>query len=141
MVRRAAGPALLALPVALGVGWLAGGPREGVSAGIGIALVLVNFAVHGLSLAWASTISVPAVQAVALGGVLVRLGVFVGAMFALNTMDWFSQLAFGLAVVSATLLLLVFEARLALRGLGGALLIPADPAATHRAQGVAAPEA
>ncbi|MEW6059470.1 MAG: hypothetical protein AB1551_04905 [Actinomycetota bacterium] len=140
MVRRAVGPAVLAFPVAVLVGWLAGGPREGVSAGIGIALVLVNFAVHGLSLAWASTVSIPAVQAVALGGVLVRLGVFVGAMFALNTMDWFSPLAFGLAIVSATLLLLVFEARLVIRGLGGALLIPADPVATRGAKIVPARE-
>ncbi|HEX7463598.1 MAG TPA: hypothetical protein VF382_01695 [Actinomycetota bacterium] len=140
MVRRAVWPAVLAFPVALAVGWLAGGPGAGVSAGIGVALVFANFAAQGLSLAWASTISIPTVQAVALVGVVVRLGALVGAMFALNTLDWFSPLAFGLAVVPASMLLLVYEARLAIRGLGGSLRIPADPAAARAAAALAARE-
>ena len=45
-------------------------------------------------------------------------------MFALNTLDWFSPVAFGLTVVPATMLLLAYEARLAIRGLGGSA---ADP--------------
>jgi hypothetical protein len=82
-----------------------------------------------------------AVQAVALVGFVVRLGVIVGVLFALNTLDWFSPLAFGLAVVPATLLLLGFEARLAIRGLGADLQIPADPAAIRAGDTLAAREA
>lgn len=141
MVRRALVPSLLAVPAAYAVGLVLSGPEAGLSAAIGILLVYLNFAAHGLSLAWASTISVPAVHAVALGGFALRLGILVGAMFALNTLDWFSPLAFGLAVVPATLLLLVYEARLAIRGLGGTLQIPADPAAIRAADALAAREA
>jgi hypothetical protein len=141
MVRRALLPAVLALALATALGWVLGGPGAAASAGIGIALVYLNFAANGLSLAWASTISVVAVQAVALGGFAVRLAVIVAAMFALNTLDWFSPVAFGLTVVPATMLLLAYEARLAIRGLGGSLQIPADPAASRAGATLAAREA
>lgn len=141
MVRRALVPSALAVAVAALVGLAASGPNAAASAAIGVAIVSLNFAAHGLSLAWASGISIAAVHAVALGGFVVRLGVIVAAMFALNTMTWFSPLAFGLAVVPATLLLLVYEARLAIRGLGATLQIPADPAAVRAAETLAAREA
>ncbi|HEU4526359.1 MAG TPA: ATP synthase subunit I [Actinomycetota bacterium] len=141
MVRRALVPSALAVAVAALVGLAASGPDAAASAAIGVAIVSLNFAAHGLSLAWASGVSIAAVHAVALGGFVVRLGVIVAAMFALNTMTWFSPLAFGLAVVPATLLLLVYEARLAIRGLGATLQIPADPAAVRAAETLAAREA
>lgn len=141
MVRRALVPSALAVAVAALVGLAASGPDAAASAAIGVAIVSLNFAAHGLSLAWASGVSIVAVHAVALGGFVVRLGVIVAAMFALNTMTWFSPLAFGLAVVPATLLLLVYEARLAIRGLGATLQIPADPAAVRAAETLAAREA
>lgn len=141
MVRRALVPSALAVAVAALGGLAASGPDAAASAAIGVAIVSLNFAAHGLSLAWASGVSIAAVHAVALGGFVVRLGVIVAAMFALNTMTWFSPLAFGLAVVPATLLLLVYEARLAIRGLGATLQIPADPAAVRAAETLAAREA
>lgn len=141
MVRRALVPSALAVAVAALVGLAASGPDAAASAAIGVAIVSLNFAAHGLSLAWASGVSIAAVHAVALGGFVVRLGVIVAAMFALNTMTWFSPLAFGLAVVPATVLLLVYEARLAIRGLGATLQIPADPAAVRAAETLAAREA
>lgn len=141
MVRRALVPGAIAVPVAAALGWLLGGPDAAASAAIGIVLVLANFVAHGLSLAWASTVSVAAVHAVALGGFVVRLAVIVGVLFALDTLAWFSPLAFGLAVVPATLLLLGYEARLVLRGVGTALQIPADPAAVRAAQTMATREA
>jgi hypothetical protein len=103
-------------------------------------VVVANFAAHGASLAWASTISISAVHAVALGGVVVRLGVIVGLLFLLNTMAWFSPLAFALAVVPGTLALLAFEAKLTLAGLGGTLQIPPDDAAARAAERLAARE-
>lgn len=141
MVRRALVPALFAFGVAVAGGWLFAGPGAAWSAGIGVAIVTANFTAHGLSLAWASTISVGAVMAVALGGFALRLGVIVAAMFALDTLSWFSPTAFALAVVPATLLLLAFEARLAINGLGAGLQIPADPAAARAGATLAAREA
>jgi hypothetical protein len=62
-------------------------------------------------------------------------------MFALNTLAWFSPLAFGIAVVPGTLALLAYEAKLVAGGLGGVLQIPADPAAVRAAEQLAAREA
>jgi len=140
MVRRALAPGALATLLAGILGSAFGGTSAAASASIGCAIVVANFAVHGLSLAWASGISVTAVQAVALGGVAVRLGVIVALMFALNATSWFSPLAFGLAVVPATILLLAYEARLALLGVGARLEIPADPAAVRAGERLAARE-
>jgi hypothetical protein len=140
MVRRAIPLGVAAVPVAFAAGALLDGVDAGVSAAIGVVVVLANFAAHGWSLAWASTISIALVQGVALAGFVVRLGVIVALMFLLNATDWFSPLAFGLAVVPGTLLLLVYETRLALRGLGARLQIPADDAAAHAAERLAARE-
>jgi hypothetical protein len=134
MVRRALGPGALALPVALGAGWALGSPAAGASAALGVAVVLANFAAHGLSLAWASTISLAVLHAVALAGVVVRLGAIVGLLLALRGTGWFSPLAFGLAVVPGTLGLLAYEARLLAGGLGQLLQVPADPVAAAAAR-------
>jgi hypothetical protein len=140
MVRKAALPAAAATLLAGAIGWLVGGSDVAASAAIGVVLVAANFALHGVSLAWASTISIPVVFAVALGGFFFRLAIIVAAMFALNTLEWFSPVAFGLAVVPATLLLLAYEAQLVSRGLGGMLEIPADPAAVRAHAELAARE-
>ncbi len=124
MVRRAIVPGAVATALAGGIGAAAGGAGVGWSAAIGIALAVANFAAAGFSLAWAAGISLPALQIVALGGFVVRLGVILGIMFALATFGWFSRLAFGLAVVPGTFVLLGFESILMLRGLGQRLVIP-----------------
>lgn len=141
MVRRALAPGAAGILVSAVAGYVLGGTVAALSAATGAAVVLANFAAHGLSLAWASRISIPVVQAVALGGFVARLGVIVGLLLLLNTASWFSPLAFGLTVVPGTLLLLVYEARLALRGLGGTLQVPADAAAVRAARTLAAKEA
>ena len=61
-------------------------------------------------------------------------------MFALDTLAWFSPLAFGLTVVPATIGLLVYEARLTMRGVGAQLQIPADPSAARANAALAAKE-
>jgi hypothetical protein len=141
MVRRAIVPGLIALPVASGLGLALGGAGAAWSAAIGVLVVLANFVAHGLSLAWASRVSIGAVHAVSLGGVIIRLGVIIGLMFALNTLAWFSPLAFGLAVVPGTIALLAYEAKLVAGGLGGMLEVPADPAAVRAAEQLATKEA
>jgi hypothetical protein len=124
MVRRVAPFGLPAILLAFIVGSLAAGWDVGWSAAIGVTIVVVNFVVNGLSLARAARISLTALAAVAMGGFVVRLGVIMAIMFLLNRFSWFSPLAFGLAVVPATLLLLAFEMKLLAGGLGTELQIP-----------------
>jgi hypothetical protein len=141
MIRRALVPGSLAVPVVFAAGAFVSGPAVGASAAIGVVVVLANFAAHGWSLAWASRISITLVQAVALGGFVVRMGVILGLLFALNALPWFSPVAFGAAVVPGTIALLLFETRLALHGLGGQLQIPADAAAVRAGERLASREA
>jgi hypothetical protein len=140
MVRRAIVPSAAAFLVASGVAFALGGAGAALSAAIGVVVVFVNFAAHGWSLGRASTISITAVHAVALVGPVVRIGIVVGLMFALDTLAWFSPVAFGLTVVPATIGLLAYEARLTMRGVGAQLQIPADPPATRASAALAAKE-
>ena len=134
MVRRAAAAGAVALPVAAGIGYAGGGANAAWSAAIGIAVVVANFVVHGLSLAWAAGVSVTALQVTALAGFVVRMGVILGLLFALDATAFFSPLAFGMAAVLGTLALLAYEARLVLAaGLGRELDLPPDPAAVNAA--------
>jgi hypothetical protein len=112
------------MPVAAGAGFLAGGGGGAASAALGVAVAVANFTAHGLSLAWAATISPAVVGGVALGGYVVRMAAIVGALFGFARLAFFSPLVFGLSVIAATLALLVFEARLVARGLGGMLELP-----------------
>lgn len=107
-----------AIFLALAVGGLASGWNAGLSAAIGVAVVYVNSLVHGLSLARAARISLTALHAVGMGGFVVRLGAILALLFALDRMSFFSPLAFLLAVVPATTLLLVYEMKLLAGGIG-----------------------
>ena len=130
MVRRGVWFGPPAFVLALAIGAAAGGWNIGWSAAIGIAVVLANFVAHGASLAWAARRSLTALAAVAMGGFVVRLGAIVAVMFVLNRLSFFSPLAFGLAVVPATLLLLIFEMKLLAGGLGSELRLPQKEAMT-----------
>ena len=109
LVRRAAPFALPAALVAFGVGWIAGGSDVAWSAFLGAAVVALNFAAHGLSMAWAGRISPTMLFAVGLGGYFLRLVIVLLIMLGLNTLAWFSPVAFLIAVIPATVLLLAFE--------------------------------
>jgi hypothetical protein len=109
LVRRVVPFSIPALAIAFVAGALLGGPDAGWSAALGVAVVLANFFAYAFSLAWAAAISPTAVFAVGLGGFLVRIAVIVAILVALNSLSWFSAVAFVLAVVPATILLLGFE--------------------------------
>jgi hypothetical protein len=111
MIRRVLpfGPPAIVLAFVAGAGFVGWGP--GLSAGIGVAVVLLNLVIHGWSLARAARISLTVLYAVALGGFVVRLAAIVAIMFALDRLAFFSPLAFVLAVIPATVLLLGFEMR------------------------------
>jgi hypothetical protein len=134
MVGRALLGGALSLPLAYGAGHWAGGPAGGFSATLAIAVVGANFAAHGLSLVWAAGISVAMVQTVALGGFVVRMGVILSVLFALNRTAFFSPLIFGITLVIGTVALLGYEAKLVLGGLGKDLQIPPEPAAAAAAE-------
>lgn len=129
MVRRIAPFGVPAAALALLLGTVLAGWGAGWSAAAGIAVVTLNLVASGLSMARAARISLTAVYGVAMVGFVVRLAVIVGIMAALNQVESFSPLAFGLAVVPATLLLLAFEMKLVAGGLGKELQIPPPPAA------------
>lgn len=131
MVRRALVAGGLAAPVALGLGAAAGGLGAGTSALVAVAVVTLNFAAHGWSLAWAAGVSVGTVQAVALGGFALRMGAIVGLLFALDPVAWFSPAVFGVTAVTGTMALLAYEAKLVSAGLGRDLDVPPDPAAVE----------
>lgn len=111
IVRRSAPLGLPALGVALGAGYLLGDWGTAWSAAIGVSIVILNLVAHGLSLAWAARISPTMIFAVGMGGFVLRLATIAITLVLLNQLSWFSPLAFALAVVPATLLLLVYEAK------------------------------
>ncbi len=126
MVRRALPFGPPAALFAFLVGAAVGGLDAGWSSAIGIAVVFLNFAANGVSIARAARISLRVLYAVALGGVVVRLAAIVGLMAALNTLSFFSPLAFGLAVVPATMLLLAYEMRVVAADSGRWWQIPGE---------------
>jgi hypothetical protein len=104
-----------AFPVAIGafaLGTLLDGTDAGWSAAIAIAVVYLNFLAHGSSLALAASISPTVLYAVGLGGFLVRLGVIVVVIALLQQTEWFSIVSFIVALVPATVALLVVEMKL-----------------------------
>jgi hypothetical protein len=103
--------------VAFLVGGLVADWGTGSSAAIGVGLVVLNAVASALLLSRAARISLTAYSAAVMGGFVARLAAIVGIMFALNTLSWFSPLAFGLAVVPATILLLAYEMKLVATGL------------------------
>jgi len=112
LVRRVLPFAPLAVVSAFLIGWFAGGSGAAWSAAIAIAVVAVNFVAFALSIAWAARVSPTMLAVVALGGYLVRLIIFTMVLVGLDTLAWFSPLAFTLALMPATIALLVYEAKL-----------------------------
>jgi hypothetical protein len=124
MVRRALPFGPPAVLLAFIGGAAVAGWNVGWSAAIGVTIVVLNFVANGLSLARAARVSLMALYAVAMVGFVIRLGAIVAIMAILNRFEFFAPLAFGLAVVPATILLLVYEMRLLAGGLGAELRLP-----------------
>ena len=123
LVRRALPFGPPAVLVALLIGRIAVDWAVGWSAAIGVAVVLANAVANAVLLSRAARISLTAYSAAVMGGFVGRLAVIVVIMFALNRLSWFSPLAFGLAVVPATILLLGYELKLIAGGMGQELQI------------------
>jgi ATP synthase protein I len=110
-IRRVLPLAPIALIVATVVAGLIGGTDAAWSAAIAVVIVFLNFVAAAVSVAWAARISPTILFAVALGGFVVRLMIYTIALVLLNTLEWFSPLAFALTLVPVTVGLLVIEAR------------------------------
>jgi ATP synthase protein I len=112
MVRRALPYAVPAFVLAATLGTVLDGWGTGWSAALGVAVVVLNLVAHGLSLAWAARVSPTVVFAVGIGGFVVRMAAVLVILILLNRLPWFSPVAFVAAVVPATILLLIYEAKL-----------------------------
>ena len=103
------------LPVALIVAFLVagaiGGSDAAWSAAIAVVIVSLNFVGAAVSVAWGARISPAILYAVAMGGFVIRLMIYTIALVLLNTLSWFSPLAFALALVPTVIALLVVEAK------------------------------
>jgi hypothetical protein len=110
-IRRVLPWAPLALIVAILVAGAIGGSSAAWSAGVAVVIVFANFVAAALSVAWAARISPMILFAVAMGGFVVRLMIYTIALVLLNTLEWFSPLAFALTLVPVTIGVLVLEAK------------------------------
>ena len=112
LVRRVLPFVPIAVLAAFAIGWIAGGSGAAWSAAIAVVIVAANFAAFALSIAWAAAVSPTMLAIVALGGYLVRLIVFTMILVGLNTLAWFSPLAFVCALMPSVIALLVYEAKI-----------------------------
>jgi hypothetical protein len=110
-IRRVLPLAPVALVAAFILGRVFGGADAAWSAAIAVVIVFVNFVAAALSVAWAAHISPTVLYAVAMGGFVVRLIVYTIALALLNTLAWFSPVAFALTLVPVVVGLLVVEAK------------------------------
>ncbi|MDQ3209740.1 MAG: hypothetical protein M3Q20_00960 [Actinomycetota bacterium] len=112
LIRRITPFTVPAAALAFAIGALVADADAGWSAAIGIAVISANFVAHGLSTAWAATISPVLLYAVGLCGFVIRLGVIVAIIALLDQTQWFSVVAFIAAVVPSTIVLLGAEMKL-----------------------------
>lgn len=118
MARRALLPGALVAAGAFGVGYLVNGLPAAVSALCGVAVVTLTFVAYAFALGRARQVSPTAVQAVALGGWLVRIGLVFGLLLLFDTSDWLDVAAFGFALIAGALAVAVWEAKLVMTGFG-----------------------
>ena len=107
MIRRSL-PALPLLVVGAALIW---GLAGALSASYAIALVLVNFTVSAVALAWAAPRSLVALMAVALFGFLIRLGLLATAVLLVKDAWWVELVPLGFTLIVTHLGLLIWEAR------------------------------
>lgn len=98
------GPALIL------VFWLLRGWDGAWSSALGIALVVANFLLAGFILSISARISLQAYHAAALVGFILRLVLFVGAVYLIASVVDVDRVAFGVTAVVAYFALLTWEA-------------------------------
>jgi hypothetical protein len=99
------------IPVVLVLSALVWGRDGAISAGVALAVVLVNFLLAAAMLGWAARISVAAVMGAALFGYLLRLVLIAAVVLPLRSQPWFEALPLGITLVVSHLGLLLWELR------------------------------
>jgi site-specific recombinase len=112
VIRRLLPFAPVAVIAAFTTGAVLGDVNAGWSGALGVAVVTLNAAAAGLSLAWAAGVSPTVMYAVGLGGFVVRLVVFLVLMVGLDGLAWFSPVAFAIAFMAATVAVLSAEMKI-----------------------------
>ncbi len=105
MLRRAAmaGPVLI---VVFGLIW---GVNGALSTAYGIAIVVVNFVLAAVLLAYAARISLGLMMFAAMFGYLIRLSLIFVAIFAVRDASWVELVPMGLTIIATHLGLLLWE--------------------------------
>jgi hypothetical protein len=107
MIRRG----LPAVPVLLVLAAIPRGVHGALSAGVAIAIVLVNFVLAAALLAWAARISLALMMGAALGGYLLRLVLVSAAVLLIKDLPWVELWPLGLTLIVTHLGLLLWETR------------------------------
>ena len=81
------------------------------SAGLGLAIVLINFGLAAALISWAAPISLALMMGVTLFGFLLRLGLISLAVFLVRDVSWVSLPALGITIIVTHLGLLFWEMR------------------------------
>lgn len=106
MVKRAVWVA----PVLMIIFGVASGVSGAVAAGVGVAIVVVNFLIGGWIMSTAAAVSLTLYHAAALFGFFIRLGLITMAMLLIASVTDIDRTAMGVAAVVSYLTLLSLEA-------------------------------
>lgn len=98
-------------PLFLALGAAMGGVDGLLSAGLGVALIVVNFLLAAGLMTVTARISLGLMMGTVLFGYLVRLALIALVVFAVRDTAWFHRAAFGVTVVVTHLGLLLWETR------------------------------
>ena len=107
MVRRSV---LFAVPL-VGVSALVWGWSGAASAGLALALVLVNFVLGAAAITWGARIGGSAMMGMVMGGYVLHLGIVTAAVLPIRHHHWFELLPFAASLLIAHVGLLVVECR------------------------------
>ncbi len=102
---------LLALPVAVLVGYLGWGTAGAASVAYAAALVMANFLLAAALLTWAARISLGLLMGVSLFGFVVRMALVAVAVLAVRDQAWVAEVPLGITLIVAHLGLLFWETR------------------------------
>ena len=102
---------LPAAPVIIAVSALIWGVDGALSSAYGVALVLLNFVIAAVLLAWAARVSLTMLMVASLGGFALRMGLIVVAVLLVKDAGWISLPALCLTILITHLGLLLWETR------------------------------
>ncbi len=108
--------ALVVGPIIVVAAWLLADTLGGLSAAIGVAIVVVNFLIAGWILSRAAKVSMQTYHVAALFGFFLRMGFIALSMFTVAWIFEVDRRAMGVAAIAAFFALLTLEASAMLRG-------------------------